>query len=1024
LYDIYEKEAPGGAIYETPDQKITIKLTQLGFVDDVNNRTNLPWTNNNPESTSQLLQRASQDSQLWYNIMEAANQSLELTKCKYHVMEFHFKASGKPVMVTHKNPEEQLIVQDKNQNRVTITHTPNNEAIKYLGCWKAPQGQTQQKESLTKKCGDYARIINCSTLTRRETSYFYEGIYKSSVGYPLPLTYFNEKELEKIQAKAHQAMITHCGYNRNTSRAVIYGSTDLGGAAFSHLYELQGYGQIEMFLKSWRARQTHQGILLRIAVQWTQYCAGTSTSILIDTSTKLPHVEATWMLSLRKYLDDIKGTIQVDQPGIPPAMREKDQHIMDIILQSKKYKPHQIRKINYCRLYMNVTTLSEITNAKGDMIDPAMIEGKRENTISQEKWRRIHQQKPDAASWNLWKRMCKDISTRINNKWYLNRRLGRWLVPHEEMRRQWRFWYDIDSETLYQKTNERISKHLKMWHDFDENGESADNIPSKAIPVEVTRGTNTWRLKPYCNERMTSNATQDNQSMEQQIEAMPEWEKELLQGVNLQVTEDRIQSKIKQPFKVASDGSVQTERASFAWTIATNQGERLATCAGPAYGCKTTSYRAEGYGILSVFRFLKMARTQWGDIGPCHLVCDNEALVKELNHQYDITKVQPNQTTIAEWDIISEIYEAKKEINETRIQHIKGHADDHQQYERLTLLQQLNVDADRLANEYIQDNQAKEYRWAKLLPTSGAQLNLQTGTITYQMKKHVKKAKTSPQLKDYICKKNGWEPEIMDMVAWEPHRRAINKQSKQKVTMVKFLHGMTPVGKRVSKYDKKYTAQCPSCEEPMETQEHLYQCPNPNRQQWRDQFKDAMKHVMEKYETPETMKRLWLEGINKGMMEDPTPIGDSPDMEDIIEAQEKIGWNQMLKGRIAHQWLNHQRDSMGNGTTKRKNATTWATDMISTIFEYWLKLWKMRNEDKHGKDAATRREAEKQQAIRELEQMYEDNENTHETWIIQRPIEELKRKSTYMIRAAISNYRPVLEEPSLEESHQTQLETG
>jgi hypothetical protein len=147
-------------------------------------------------------------------------------------------------------------------------------------------------------------------------------------------------------------------------------------------------------------------------------------------------------------------------------------------------------------------------------------------------------------------------------------------------------------------------------------------------------------------------------------------------------------------------------------------------------------------------------------------------------------------------------------------------------------------------------------------------------------------------------------------------------------------------------------------------------------------------------------------------------------MEDIIEAQEKIGWNQMLKGRIAHQWLNHQRDSMGNGTTKRKNAMTWATDMISTIFEYWLKLWKMRNEDKHGKDVATRREAERQQAIRELEQMYEGNENTQETWIIQRPIEALKGKSTYTIRAAISNYRPVLQEPTLEESHQTQLETG
>jgi hypothetical protein len=106
LYDIYEREAAGGATYETPDKKIQIKLTQLGFVDDVNNRTNVPWTNEEPASTAELLRVASQDSQLWYDIMEAANQSLELNKCKYHVMEFTFKPSGKPVMVIHENPTE------------------------------------------------------------------------------------------------------------------------------------------------------------------------------------------------------------------------------------------------------------------------------------------------------------------------------------------------------------------------------------------------------------------------------------------------------------------------------------------------------------------------------------------------------------------------------------------------------------------------------------------------------------------------------------------------------------------------------------------------------------------------------------------------------------------------------------------------------------------------------------------------------------------------------------------------------
>jgi hypothetical protein len=298
LYDIYAAKATGGAYYESPDRATTIKLTQLGFVDDVNNRTNLPWNRDPQPNMQQLMRMASQDSQLWHDILEAANQSLELTKCCYHVMEFEFKPSGKPVLVIH-NQRDQLLVQDKHDNRVIIRHVPNNEATKYLGCWKAPQGQKQQKQSIEKKCSEYARIINCSSLTRKETKYFYEGIYKPSVGYPLPTTYFTEKELDKVQTKAHQAMVTHCGYNRYTARSVIYGLERLGGAGFTHLYDMQGFGQLEMFIKSWRAKETHQGKILRVGVQWAQYCAGTSKSILEDTKMIITYLESEWIKSLR-----------------------------------------------------------------------------------------------------------------------------------------------------------------------------------------------------------------------------------------------------------------------------------------------------------------------------------------------------------------------------------------------------------------------------------------------------------------------------------------------------------------------------------------------------------------------------------------------------------------------------------------------------------------------------------------------------------------------------------------------------
>jgi hypothetical protein len=244
---------------------------------------------------------------------------------------------------------------------------------------------------------------------------------------------------------------------------------------------------------------------------------------------------------------------------------------------------------------------------------------------------------------------------------------------------------------------------------------------------------------------------------------------------------------------------------------------------------------------------------------------------------------------------------------------------------------------------------------------------------------------------------------------------------KQKVTMVKYLNGITPVGKVVSRYDQKYSAKCPSCDEPVETQDHLHQCPHPTREQWREQMKEAVLKIMEKYDSPAQLTKLWMDGLEKGINDDnDTPVECAPEYQSIKASQQQIGWKQMLRGRISKEWIKGQQQAMGETATKKKNASTWATEMVATVFEHWLKLWKIRNEEKHGKDAKERKEKERKQAIRELEQMYEDHAETREeAWILQRDLNEQKTKSTYTIRAIISNYKPVLEG-----SHQTQLETG
>ena len=58
-------------------------------------------------------------------------------------------------------------------------------------------------------------------------------------------------------------------------------------------------------------------------------------------------------------------------------------------------------------------------------------------------------------------------------------------------------------------------------------------------------------------------------------------------------------------FRAASDGSVRLQsQGSFGWVLSTDQGIQVATGMGPARGPRPSSYRAKGYGLLSILRFL------------------------------------------------------------------------------------------------------------------------------------------------------------------------------------------------------------------------------------------------------------------------------------------------------------------------------------------------------------------------------------------------------------------------------------
>jgi hypothetical protein len=94
----------------------------------------------------------------------------------------------------------------------------------------------------------------------------------------------------------------------------------------------------------------------------------------------------------------------------------------------------------------------------------------------------------------------------------------------------------------------------------------------------------------------------------------------------------------------------------------------------------------------------------------------------------------------------------------------------------------------------------------------------------------------------------------------------------------------------------------------------------------------------------------------------------------LIRTQTRIGWRQMFNGRFCKQWGDIQsthlyriRHHLPNKYNTRQK---WQVAIITTLWENWYVLWKMRNADVHGADEASRIRAEKREVARKLSMIY------------------------------------------------------
>jgi hypothetical protein len=87
-------------------------------------------------------------------------------------------------------------------------------------------------------------------------------------------------------------------------------------------------------------------------------------------------------------------------------------------------------------------------------------------------------------------------------------------------------------------------------------------------------------------------------------------------------------------------------------------------------------------------------------------MADNQDLVTTITKREKNTAPYPNTTLQSDWDLIKEIYTTYQHLNIANVSFkwIKGHQDTDIPYDKLSIPAQFNVDADRLAEEYLETN--------------------------------------------------------------------------------------------------------------------------------------------------------------------------------------------------------------------------------------------------------------------------------------------------------------------------------
>lgn len=952
LFHTFDSMFPGSKYQNLSNQNITT-ITNTSFVDDTTTSFN-DLLAPSAMSTLELASHIQQHLQGWSDLLYIYGGKIEYSKTIVQFLTWDYSSDGTP-FIPPASSIPISIYDSATHSDHYIQSTSAQEAYKVLGFHISPCLSFQtQFETLLAKAHKIANSVSGSSLSHKEALLAYFSVYAPAICYVLPLTCFNHKQCHQISSYPTRVFLQKSGFASTTHRSIVFGSRLDGGLGFRSLYIEQGLCHIIKLIQALRTPGLARDLTI-IALQWLHINAGTGKPLLTYPDHLCPHLEGQWFGHTREFLSTVGGSLRTIYNFVPQPFRVGDKFLMDSIAAVTRFGKKRMRLINYCRLYLRVTFLSELTNSKGDALIPHFWKGDLSSRPAPPFQVYPRQQLPGPKSWSLWRTAIR-LTFCHPRRTTLRRPLGDWIrLDHGR-----RFCISVNPVRLWERTSPQshryhiLSTRTPSSYIFSHSS-IPSTPPSSLIPADVTFSRN--RIHTHIPSFSTSTPVPPplEVSFSQSLRLLPAWKKSLLLGLHHLRPPHEVAALLSQSTSLptsilaASDGGSIKPVSSFGWTIRCNVSDCV-TCSGAVDCLDAGSFRAECYGLLSLLVYLELVLQVFAincqPHIPIHL--DNTGLISKVQLYLDRLFFSPAEAIQSERDVLLEIEHLVSSLPlPFSFFHVKSHQDDSSPLEMLSVPAQANVQADRLATDALSHVQPRSH--PPLFPHAVCQLSIQSQPVTRKFASTIRRLSTQSALRIHMCRRLSCDVSDIDWLSLEAISKA---QFLRSSFYVKFLHHLLPTAKLLHRRDPKASAKCPICPA-IESNDHVFCCSHTSRVILKRTLLGAVRSGCSGLCTDPVLCDIVVEGCQSAITAAPFPCQlFSADYQPLIRAQSRIGWLNFLRGFHCCHWrVYHTRY-----VRKHRISSQHPHPIIQLVLlaiPHLQSLWYQRNDQRHSCDVAS-----------------------------------------------------------------------